>query len=468
MKIFEMKNLSLLFLLTLGLNIFAQSPQVNLQLNWEIPFNFAYPALTIEHDKQGQDVIYVAAKEQGLLIYDISSTPNKIKTITKNQLDTLDVMNVTQEGNYLYLALGNSFTNGEYPGMAIVDVTDPTQAFVTDIWKKYSGAKSGGGIVKIEGNYAYFGGMGDGLIVFDVSNKNNISIAGSFTPSISFPDPNPDPAKYNARGMAVKNDIVYLCYDAGGIRIINTTNKQNIIETGRYSNPAMNGKPRAYNNLALNDTLLYVAVDYAGVEILNIKDTSDIKLVSWWNPWGTSNWFASRGHANEIQFDKNSNLLFIATGKSDMNVVSVENPAQPDSITVFGGINNSQGTWGVGLYQDKIYLGYIFVPLCIPFCSNWGGVKEISWTVNGTNIQNLESNELIVYPNPNEGDFNFNYNSNGKSVNIIVSDAMGKEVYRKNGVLKQQNNIQLNLNSGIYILSIKDGDKILNQRLLIN
>ncbi|MFZ9848543.1 MAG: LVIVD repeat-containing protein [Flavobacteriales bacterium] len=242
-----MRKIIYVFLLFVSNFLFAQNPQVNLQLGFEIPFNFAYPALTIEHDQQARDYIYVAAKEQGLLIYDISGTPNKVKNITKNQLDTLDVMSVTQNGNYLYLALGNSFTNPEYPGMAIIDVSNPNNAYITDIWKQYSGSKKGGGIVKVEGNYAYFGAMASGLIVFDISDKRNIKKVSQLIPNMNFPDNNPDPAKYNARGMSVKNGIVYLCCDAGGIRIINCNDKQNPKETGKYSNPAMNGKPRAYN-----------------------------------------------------------------------------------------------------------------------------------------------------------------------------------------------------------------------------
>ena len=82
------------------------------------------------------------------------------------------------------------------------------------------------------GNYAYLGAMKNGLKIFDISDKNLPVLRSTFIPSISYPDANPDPAKYNARGMAVKNNIVYLCYDAGGIRIINTTDKLNPKQTG--------------------------------------------------------------------------------------------------------------------------------------------------------------------------------------------------------------------------------------------
>jgi hypothetical protein len=109
-----------------------------------------------------------------------------------------------------------------------------------------------------------------------------------FKPSIHFPKINPDASeqlKINVRQIAAKNDILYVCYDAGGVRIVNATNKTTLVETGQYSNPALINRARAYNNLVLNDSLVYVATDYCGMEILNVKDTSQITQTSWWNPW---------------------------------------------------------------------------------------------------------------------------------------------------------------------------------------
>lgn len=97
--------------------------------------------------------------------------------------------------------------------------------------------------------------MKNGLMIFDITDKTLPVQKSAFLPSITFPDPNPDPNKYNARGMAVKNDIVYLCYDAGGLRIINAVDKLNPRQTGKFSNPDMNGKPRAYNNIVLDGPL---------------------------------------------------------------------------------------------------------------------------------------------------------------------------------------------------------------------
>jgi len=69
--------------------------------------------MTMIHDELNRPYLYVANKEAGLTVYDIStvSAPTLVATVPTSLLDTLDAMNVSQSGNYLYLAVGNSFTN---------------------------------------------------------------------------------------------------------------------------------------------------------------------------------------------------------------------------------------------------------------------------------------------------------------------------------------------------------------------
>lgn len=352
-----------------------------LTFKYDLPSVCSEMFLTSKHDLQNRPYLYVAAKEGGLRIFDISSTPLLIKTIAISNFGSLHVMNLSQNGIFLYLALGNHFgTAQQNPGFAIIDISDPLNAVVKSYWSNAS-LTGGAGIIETEGNYAYLGAMKNGLMIFDITDKTLPVPKSTFVPSISFPDPNPDPAKYNARGMAVKNDIVYLCYDAGGLRIINTADKLNPKQTGKYSNPDLNGKPRAYNNLVLDGAYIYVAVDYCGMEVLNISDTANISLTSWWNPWNCQtsplNWFSSNGHANEMAFDAAKRLIFISSGKSDLQVVDVSNPANPVFRSEYGGINNNIGTWGVSVYNNSVYLSYI----CsfIPFSSNWTGIKILQY-----------------------------------------------------------------------------------------
>jgi hypothetical protein len=374
---------------------------MNIQHVVDIPSTTTEMTMTMRQDNTGKPYLYVANKEGGLRIYDITilSSPTLVRSVPTSEFGGLDVMNLSQEGNYIYLALGNHFTNPEISGMAIVDVTVPALASVTDHWSM-AGDTSGSGIIKVVGDYAYLGAMKNGLIILDIANKSDIKFVSQFIPDLNYPTPNPNPDLYNARGIDIKDDIVYLCFDAGGIRIINTTDKQNPRETGRFSNPLLNGRPRAYNNLVLDDTLLYVAVDYCGVEVLSVDDTSNIKLVGWWNPFDCvgANWFASPVHANEIEYNKTCKQLFTSTGKSDMYVVDVSNPAAPDSCNIYGGVDNQLGTWGVSIHENRIFLSYIFA--LIPFQSNWTGVKILTYTSCSASVEGAKGNEFTVFPQP--------------------------------------------------------------------
>jgi hypothetical protein len=353
--------------------------------------------MTMAHDALDRPYLYVANKEAGMVVYDISdpASPVKSSDIPTSKMGGLDVMNLYQQGNYVYLAIGNHFNKDQASGMAIVDVSSPLSPIVTDYWVMAS-SSGGSGIVCAEGNYAYLGAMGNGLAILDVTDKHDIRLASKIVPDINYPTANPNPDLYNARGMAVKNSMVYLCYDAGGIRIIDATDKSQPKETGRYSNPALNGHPRAYNNLVLDGTYLYAAVDYCGLEVLDISDTGDIKLIGKWNPYNCpgNNWFASPVHANEIVYQKDCKLLFLATGKSDMHVIDVSNPAAPDSCNFYGGISNNLGTWGVNFYKDQVYLSYVCS--IVPFASNWTGLKILSYTPCSSGINDAAKMYIFI------------------------------------------------------------------------
>ncbi|CAM4358123.1 T9SS type A sorting domain-containing protein [Flavobacterium terrigena] len=80
-------------------------------------------------------------------------------------------------------------------------------------------------------------------------------------------------------------------------------------------------------------------------------------------------------------------------------------------------------------------------------------------------------NSISIYPNPNNGVFNIQFTSDSKNkINVNVHDIRGREVYSKsfsnNGFFNEQ--IQLkNVQSGIYIVTIKDGDKKQVKKIIV-
>lgn len=440
------------------------------------PFPNIHHYLHAERDTApAKPFLYVAAMEQGLIIYNISNivSPVQVSTLAPASFSNLYVMSLTQAGNYLYLALGDHFNqNAQNSGMAIVDISAPATPTIKSVWQFT--ATSGSGHVAVDGNYAFLAAMQNGIIVLDVTNKSSIQYVSTYTPNVNFPKVNPTNSeidKINARSMIVKNNIMYLCYDAGGIRIINTTNKNALVQTGKYSNPALLNKARAYNNLVLDDTLLYVATDYAGMEILKVKDTANISLVSWWNPWqagGVNNiWLNSPGHTNEIVYDKNCKMVFMSAGKTDVIAVSVANPLLPDSCSQFGTKVDSNGTWGVGRYGNQLYLTYIVTP--IPFYSNWSGVKIVSYNACASGIEEKKlGQKLKIYPNPANNKIYMEHGCTEK-IAVRVIDLNGKIIYEKNEQCADGRSVcdLKDISSGIYFLEIQMPDGVFREKLLI-
>ncbi len=410
--------------------------------------------------------LYVAAKAQGLQIYNISSlaAPVFASSVAVSALNNLDVNNMTQAGNYLYLALGSIFSStAQSSGLAIVNVSNPNSPTVTSIYT--FSAPSGAACVTVDGNYAFLAAMQNGVLVLDVTNKSAPVFVSQLVPNVNFPKVGPSASeldKINARSIVVKNNIIYLCYDAGGLRIINASNKSSLKETGRYSNPVMLTRPRAYNNLVLNDSLVYVACDYAGMEVLKIKDTANISQVGWWNPWkahlASNTWFNSPGHTNEIEFDANCKMVFMSAGRSDVMAVSVANPALPDSCSQYGNKTDTLGTWGLGKYQNQLYICYISTwPLYIPFNSQWSGVKILTYNNACTSgIQEYSDEKTIsVYPNPASGEVFVN--SENEPGSIRIYDLTGRQII-SSVILKGVNKLNTHVFSqGVYFYRINSG-----------
>ncbi|MCB9240834.1 MAG: hypothetical protein H6608_06875 [Flavobacteriales bacterium] len=376
---------------------------LNLQLQNDIAGKCADQVMTLTADLNGKPYLYVANKSAGLVIHDLSAKdPRKVAQLPIDSFDKLEVMGVSHYGEKLYLALGNFFSTKEASGMAIVDISNPEKPSVNGLWKHSAGTEGASQVV-VHGSTAYLAAFSHGIFILDISNPSNIQLISQFVPNLNFPDSPPDSTKINARGMVLENDVIYLSYDAGGIRIINVSNPAKPRETGRYSNPVMNKKPRAYNNAVKYGKYLFCGVDYCGMEVLDVSDTTSITQVSWWNPWkcheSPLNWFSSNGHVNEVRMDTLEQKLFVSTGKSDLMVIDVSDPTHPDSCSTYGGIANNIGTWGLSIYDNNVYLAYICT--LVPFTSNWTGVKHLKFDRSTTSANHrLTVNPPNIYPNP--------------------------------------------------------------------
>ncbi len=372
--------------------------------------------LTARPDRLGRPFVYLASKEGGLKVLSTSQVdPVQVAQMATSNWGGLHLMSLEQSGDTLFLALGNHFNLPKQPpGLAIVSVKNPAAPILLGTWTG-SFAEGGAGAVEIGKGRVYLAAMFNGLILLDVKNPAQISQIGQFLPDLSWPHGVPptkaDSVKFNVRALGLRGDLLFTCFDRGGLRVLDVSDPAAPFEVGRYCNENMVGFATAYNDIVFDDNnVAYASVDYLGVESLDISDPAVIKRIGWWNAWGgkpTNNfftWAGSDGHANELVLQKGCRLLHVATGKSDLFTINVADPADPQTCSNYGGTANGIGTYGLGGYDgDILYLTYIFTVL--PFQSNWTGVKILFTTecVVGSEPEALPSEKVEIAPNPSDG-----------------------------------------------------------------
>ncbi|MEZ5354710.1 MAG: hypothetical protein R2762_18910 [Bryobacteraceae bacterium] len=362
----------------------AANAQPQLELAWEVPTPGVLPQAILP-DSTGRPVLHVALKNGGLAILETApqGTPRRIANIAKASLAGLDVMHLDQQDHLLYLALGDFFDpKGAKAGLAVIDIADPSQPRVVSIWQS-DRSLHGAAAILVRDRYAYLGAMEHGVFVFDIADPAHPERVAAFLPDPDYPRPNPNRTQHpNARGFAIRDHHLFVAFDSGGIRAIDVADPTNPHEIGRYVNPRMGRKQQAYNNLVIEGDTAYVATDYAGMEVLDIRDPARIRQIAWWNPWDAHTlrnlWFNSPGHTNQIQLDSTRHAVYLAAGGSELQVVDVSDPARPTLAARYGEPGNKLGTWGVALSAGYVHLAYISA--LVPFQGTWSGIKTLSRT----------------------------------------------------------------------------------------
>ncbi|MCB0626329.1 MAG: hypothetical protein KDC43_21025 [Saprospiraceae bacterium] len=434
---------SRLFILVLliGLSFPVRAQQIDTILFEEVgafEYSWVYSALAGQFDALGRPYLYSANNELGMILYDVEDPSDlfPIDTFPNSLFGNLKVTNLFQEGQYLYLSLGGFPGAGQDVGLATLDVTDPVSPVILDVWKS-STFSEGVAIVVIEGSYAYLGGMEEGLLILDVSDKENIAFVSHILPDPNWPQP-PGPFSVpNARGMAIRGDLVFVCYDAGGLRVIDVTDKENPQEVSKYINTEMNDITQpAYNNIQLVGDYAYIGVDYCGLEVVDISDPLDIQGVYWYNPWDCTPaiWSGNDGHVNELVKTPEEDLLFVSAGDTELMAFDLSDPALPKKVGEMAMLEDSAAVWGVRLHENYLVLSFIdnsglWIPGLQPFYSDYGGIRIVEWQRFPSAVEETPPtlSSLSISPNPASGisllDFSL---EEAAGVSVCVYNSVGQ------------------------------------------
>lgn len=159
------------------------------------------------------------------------------------------------------------------------------------------------------------------------------------------------------------------------------------------------------------------------------------------------NCLASIGNLKATFDDDGANFSCAATATNQ-----TYKPSSP--LSVYEGMN-SGGQWMFAAKKANASRSATLNSITFQFCKT-----ETSVTL-GSDSFNLQ--DFNIYPNPNTGNFNVEFKSNSNNeIKVVVHDIRGREIFNKSyqnaGLFNQ--NLQLNnVQSGIYLVTVQDGDR---------
>lgn len=154
-----------------------------------------------------------------------------------------------------------------------------------------------------------------------------------------------------------------------------------------------------------------------------------------------------------LQFDDSGNTLDCA--KTTTQIVF---PA--DELSVFNG-QSPEGTWTFRVRDAVSGMFGTINSASVNICTQVFTLDTID----------VVKKDFVLYPNPNKGSFTVQFKSESTSVKVFVNDILGKTIYAKTFETDgdfNQNIFLPNTASGLYLVTVIDGDKRTVRKIIIN
>ncbi len=138
-----------------------------------------------------------------------------------------------------------------------------------------------------------------------------------------------------------------------------------------------------------------------------------------------------------------------------MVAISVENPAEPFTCATYGSTEDSYGTWGIDYFNQVIYAAYIWSPFGPPQ-SNFNGLRIINVNLLVNPVDDLNSVEISIFPNPVFDEIMINLSESHSSLNYQIINTQGQII--KQGSKKNVSDFTITtlMPPGIYFLHVQN------------
>lgn len=176
--------------------------------------------------------------------------------------------------------------------------------------------------------------------------------------------------------------------------------------------------------------------------------------------------FLIRLASQECSGSANPNLVFDDEGGAiNCSTLSNGNTVAPeDALSVVNG-TNSEGNWVFYIFDSTVNnTNSAINSVTIEVCEN--SFEAV------LSVEENELDQLSIYPNPNTGEFNIQFNPrSGEDVSVVVHDIRGRSIYSKNynNISRFEETVQLNnAQSGVYLLTITDGEQKVTKKIIVD
>jgi len=294
------------------------------------------------------DLLYAAAGESGLIIFNISNVYDTFRPIS---ILTTEMVNLANSTNFLTIDDIYAYLGVNEEGFAIIDISDPEYPIIMSRNTRLEGYSLGDKIkdIAIKDDYAFLVGRDSGLRVFDVSNKSKpveISYYATF-PSTT--------TALHGQSIEIKDDVAFIAAEYGGLVAFNISDPTNVQTIGFLN---FTSSIRA-DEVFLGDNYLYLTTtEFSTLEykirVIDITNLTNMTEVSSYYELGVINedlWIDSAN--NRIYSARSGDGILILDSQDVNNLTVLGIFQQTGMITVItlSGKNN-----GVVLNTIKIGL----------------------------------------------------------------------------------------------------------------